>query len=189
MHSFSIPCESWGSATRPVSQLRNLSSKTFQYSLRIVGFRDNSADRCRFAEHSLSVFPANRGVPRRRRPNIPRISSQTFSIPCESWGSATIPNTIYMHIPNSAFSIPCESWGSATASITGRPRSRIVFQYSLRIVGFRDSPAMEANASVSTLSVFPANRGVPRLRKEEMGPDNLNGFQYSLRIVGFCDQG
>ena len=61
------------------------------------------------------------------------------------------------------FSIPCESWGSATRP---RPPARPLtthFQYSLRIVGFRDLDRKAAEAFLE------------------------ENFQYSLRIVGFRD--
>ena len=43
-----------------------------------------------------------------------------------------------MNRPLPPFSIPCESWGSATNSHQWQPVHRLDFQYSLRIVGFRD---------------------------------------------------
>ena len=39
-----------------------------------------------------------------------------FSIPCESWGSATAAREVIRFSTVSSFSIPCESWGSATDS-------------------------------------------------------------------------
>ena len=42
--SFSIPCESWGSATYHLSLCTNLITYNFQYSLRIVGFRDRTGE-------------------------------------------------------------------------------------------------------------------------------------------------
>ena len=38
-----------------------------------------------------------------------------------------------------------------------------IFQYSLRIVGFRDGGEYTPVGGGDHLSVFPANRGVPRL--------------------------
>ena len=112
--TFSIPCESWGSATL-LAGIRCTHPRPFQYSLRIVGFRDCSyCLHLRSALHKLSVFPANRGVPRQIPSSIR--SHQTpyaFSIPCESWGSAT-HHDIFRQPHSVAFSIPCESWGSAT---------------------------------------------------------------------------
>ncbi len=85
-HTFSIPCESWGSATLEIVRRQpqetrfqyslrivwfcDLTSETrafvtleyFQYSLRIVGFCDNGFSECLLPESYLSVFPANRGV-------------------------------------------------------------------------------------------------------------------------------
>ncbi len=113
----------------------------------------------------------------------------SFSIPCESWGSATSRTPPCCSIITRTFSIPCESWGSATVGVRGRtiPVS-LPFQYSLRIVGFCDrlqarrvsqgtipfsipceswGSATAENTAIhsekSTLSVFPANRGVLRL--------------------------
>ena len=88
--------------------------RDFQYSLRIVGFRDY---------YATLVFPC----PRR-----------SFSIPCESWGSATPRICIRDACDARPFSIPCESWGSATSFWIGCRVGRYSFQYSLRIVGFRD---------------------------------------------------
>ena len=111
----------------------------FQYSLRIVGFRD------------LQILKMNNNTV------VP------FSIPCESWGSAThyqelsIPtpphsfqyslrivgfrdNLVSANSPmrQTSFSIPCESWGSATQHERAPVAGTVLFQYSLRIVGFRD---------------------------------------------------
>ncbi len=65
------------------------SDDNFQYSLRIVGFRDNCD--------------------------------------LDPWTDDDV-----------TFSIPCESWGSATVEYTVRVLPDLNFQYSLRIVGFRD---------------------------------------------------
>ena len=62
------------------------------------------------------------------------------------------------------------------------------FQYSLRIVGFRDLPEATRAASQVALSVFPANRGVPRPYLDHFPPRGHIDFQYSLRIVGFRDE-
>ena len=61
----------------------------FQYSLRIVGFCDMED-----VAKIVAVWEA-------------------FSIPCESWGSATWRIHVFT-LMTKAFSIPCESWGSAT---------------------------------------------------------------------------
>ena len=63
------------------------------------------------------------------------------------------------------------------------------FQYSLRIVGFRDMRrcVMKFVVHFRTLSVFPANRGVPRLYTVYYVENPDIFFQYSLRIVGFRD--
>ncbi len=60
--SFSIPCESWGSATFKISPHEVLEEWSFQYSLRIVGFCDETGLVERIQCTMLSVFPANRGV-------------------------------------------------------------------------------------------------------------------------------
>ena len=110
-----------------------------------------------------------------------------------------------------SFSIPCESWGSATSSTCVMPNCDAFFQYSLRIVGFRDDPAQDlcdqqcqsfsipceswGSATLydpdrdefTVLSVFPANRGVPRLISCRLKASTVLPFQYSLRIVGFRD--
>ena len=234
--SFSIPCESWGSATHFARQVFDKkeslsvfpanrgvprqdldvfctnSKLTFQYSLRIVGFRDNGRITISHRFKKLSVFPANRGVPR-------------------------LPDTILSHPEPRTFSIPCESWGSATIRTSGDRDRRFCFQYSLRIVGFRDitrrwtmytidvdfqyslrivgfrdtgdrfdpvaflysfSIPCESWGSATggdqaplpphrLLSVFPANRGVPRPRPRRQVWRVQQHFQYSLRIVGFRD--
>ena len=161
--SFSIPCESWGSATTLYS-CGQADGCAFQYSLRIVGFRDRAQAAGTRREWQLSVFPANRGVPRLSayaqayhvhvlsvfpaNRGVPRLYSResgyspymAFSIPCESWGSATTSlswDTLFTFflsvfpanrgVPRplgtlgilgtvEPFSIPCESWGSATVS-------------------------------------------------------------------------
>ena len=258
--TFSIPCESWGSATILIDP--GLSEPSlFQYSLRIVGFRDWNYVFDPRATNRLSVFPANRGVPRRAhgfryvlvmwsfsipceswgsatRFSLRRIRSHshfqyslrivgfrdqgcidiyspgytTFSIPCESWGSATWRGNVKSR-EVTPFSIPCESWGSATCRIDSTDASRNPFQYSLRIVGFRDPKTEVFAESVfsfqyslrivgfrdlhmtllsrlprESLSVFPANRGVPRRDPTDPNSDLPYVFQYSLRIVGFRDQ-
>ena len=105
-----------------------------------MGFRDCDVDKPLQAfQDQLSVFPANRGVPRL----IATESTSThvvlaFSIPCESWGSATSVQFLRRG-DTVTFSIPCESWGSATLSATEMAEGLVKnFQYSLRIVGFRD---------------------------------------------------
>ena len=160
----------------------------FQYSLRIVGFCDVKA-RSRPFKHD-----------------------DTFSIPCESWGSATGNMPRPAVVKTRTFSIPCESWGSATFCRRPQGVSPWIFQYSLRIVGFCDQETHMRYVSTSGLSVFPANRGVLRLlhtantckdiahlsvfpanrgvlrQKGYTGPFWVQrDFQYSLRIVGFCD--
>ena len=137
--TFSIPCESWGSATG-VPPGDGHEHERFQYSLRIVGFRDsgNGRDgdgRGASFQYSLRIVGfRDRGVTRGSRSTW-----TSFSIPCESWGSATEleaigsdivvklsvfpanrgvprPTTFVCHlIIPTTFSIPCESWGSATA--------------------------------------------------------------------------
>ena len=117
-----------------------LSARAFQYSLRIVGFRDHRERLVvEWDSVELSVFPANRGVPRpiqrvhravhhptfqyslrivgfRDRDHLPSCLPPLlpFSIPCESWGSATLGRRDSSRIRSISFSIPCESWGSAT---------------------------------------------------------------------------
>ena len=161
--AFSIPCESWGSATRVFVAFVVVNGTIFQYSLRIVGFRDEAVEKAATSGSSLSVFPANRGVPRRLRDGG-------------------------VHAKAAAFSIPCESWGSATGFRGMAPGPLPAFQYSLRIVGFRDLiiPG-DVYLKTSFLSVFPANRGVPRLSISHNSLSILSHFQYSLRIVGFRD--
>ena len=137
----------------------------FQYSLRIVGFCDRELQTTESTSKHLSVFPANRGVLRQALIlKIPARQDKAFSIPCESWGSATgcgSPSTRDWLL---SFSIPCESWGSATnPGPISTLISEIHFQYSLRIVGFCD--------------VHPVDSPAPE----------KSVFQYSLRIVGFCD--
>ena len=87
-YSFSIPCESWGSATQEL-EWRNTRVRFFQYSLRIVGFRDLNVGHVVHLVFQLSVFPANRGVPRHGDTRQDTPVATAFSIPCESWGSAT----------------------------------------------------------------------------------------------------
>ena len=111
--TFSIPCESWGSATSLMTN-HHISRHAFQYSLRIVGFRD-----CECSTDHREYC--------------------AFSIPCESWGSATAHKVITVFAAILTFSIPCESWGSATARCPNTAFCHPVFQYSLRIVGFRDA--------------------------------------------------
>ncbi len=64
-------------------------SSDFQYSLRIVGFCDPRYTHPSGTGQNLSVFPANRGVLRHARVRHSLDATVTFSIPCESWGSAT----------------------------------------------------------------------------------------------------
>ena len=185
----------------------------FQYSLRIVGFcdittriqsnrtislsvfpanrgvlRQAPGTNGRGTRSRLSVFPANRGVLRQIYTKIQRPLPWTFSIPCESWGSATPlgpPIDALVRCPFSipceswgsateyvrpflpsfqiAFSIPCESWGSATSESPSGMVTHFAFQYSLRIVGFCDFTWPRSWKPFRALSVFPANRGVLRL--------------------------
>ena len=91
--------------------------KIFQYSLRIVGFRDRlpgpmpSGREWPF-QYSLRIV-GFRDMPV-LEVTMPPL--HPFSIPCESWGSATqMRESTERAIRKAAFSIPCESWGSATA--------------------------------------------------------------------------
>ena len=86
--TFSIPCESWGSAT-PRRSFPPTRTATFQYSLRIVGFCDGVWVGVCVGVDVLSVFPANRGVLRHGMRPKAGMPPSAFSIPCESWGSAT----------------------------------------------------------------------------------------------------
>ena len=64
----------------------------------------------------------------------------------------------------------------------------VSFQYSLRIVGFRDLGGWGLKIPLEiVLSVFPANRGVPRQKMVIVYFMSTIPFQYSLRIVGFRD--
>ena len=114
LNSFSIPCESWGSAT-PFWFKGREDFWVFQYSLRIVGFRD-SIVRAVVSSLLVTFQYSLRIVGFRDRGDATHIKAKigTFSIPCESWGSATISNT-------------------------------------------------SSESRTYSLSVFPANRGVPRL--------------------------
>ena len=234
--TFSIPCESWGSATNaePTPAHHPLS---FQYSLRIVGFRDKMVILSPPSRPKLSVFPANRGVPRpytfvkyehgkrdfqyslrivgfrdilnsagnaARVPsfsipceswgsatNLPKPSifySPAFSIPCESWGSATPARRSSNPLSSRAFSIPCESWGSAT--ITGPAGVGKTHTFSIPCESWGSATAGPESKLPDQieLSVFPANRGVPRLDDESINRYPILNFQYSLRIVGFRDR-
>ena len=134
----------------------------FQYSLRIVGFCDSDSHRHVQPNQKLSVFPANRGVLRLRGGCGGSFAPLAFSIPCESWGSATLIHNLRVMNRNrlsvfpanrgvlrhrlrwhlipciESFSIPCESWGSATRMMVRHITMCSIFQYSLRIVGFCD---------------------------------------------------
>ena len=68
----------------------------------------------------LSVFPANRGVLRPAERLGETKISEAFSIPCESWGSATTGFNPLTAGKFTTFSIPCESWGSATPQAAQR---------------------------------------------------------------------
>ena len=136
--AFSIPCESWGSATPDTGPESAIRDEPFSIPCESWGSATLSASGSHHVLVTLSVFPANRGVPRHALKLVTVAIDATFSIPCESWGSAT---SEWSHHPE---------WARA-------------FQYSLRIVGFRDTtmPAITA-PTANALSVFPANRGVPR---------------------------
>ena len=128
-----------------------------------MGFCDYRSVSNFINELRLSVFPANRGVLRRISSPLNTSNSSTFSIPCESWGSATLHVLRYTRVFSD-------------------------FQYSLRIVGFCDITWSWTCRPAAWLSVFPANRGV--LRRTTLTQPRLrisSRFQYSLRIVGFCD--
>ena len=161
--SFSIPCESWGSATQRCDQ-------------------GMPSPLC------LSVFPANRGVLRQPVDSADVIRKMPFSIPCESWGSATHLDDLGHGRHLMAFSIPCESWGSATYFC--RPAIFIESQaFSIPCESWGSAtPAGRRRGPRSLrLSVFPANRGVLRRQRLLSTALYLPPFQYSLRIVGFCD--
>ena len=135
---------------------------SFQYSLRIVGFRDSKPTTRYRKASKLSVFPANRGVPRRSSDFNCSLSITTFSIPCESWGSATFWNDwksyLFLAFQYSLRIVGFRDLLYRIAAYT----LYVIFQYSLRIVGFRDHSSRHPRTSPYRLSVFPANRGVPR---------------------------
>ena len=140
--------------------------------------------------------------------------NSTFSIPCESWGSATLPRP-WPPCPPDGLSVfpanrgvlrPVVGVGETDLGLLFQYSLRIVgfcdvaelgldlkvkpvFQYSLRIVGFCDDPADRGGGGPDHLSVFPANRGVLRhdMYEDPRGRYRVD-FQYSLRIVGFCDK-
>ena len=161
---FSIPCESWGSATGGATWAARR-GPVFQYSLRIVGFRDEAKGLQELSERMPFSIPCESWGSATGTEGEPNTHPQTsFSIPCESWGSATHqhrPDTLRAMRPT--FSIPCESWGSATRRFPNSMSCR------------------------KTLSVFPANRGVPRRVRSVAHFLSGHIFQYSLRIVGFRD--
>ena len=93
-------------------------SSVFQYSLRIVGFCDEPGwEDIDVTSLVLSVFPANRGVLR----HIPVADLENaggdfqYSLRivgfCDLWRGG-LDGTVY-----APFSIPCESWGSATTRV------------------------------------------------------------------------
>ena len=110
----------------------------FQYSLRIVGFRDNGIS----ANH-LALY--------------------------------------------NSFSIPCESWGSATRNLWPEMRRIINFQYSLRIVGFRDDSRRLAFTFCEKHFQYSLRIVGFRDSTGTRGHSFRLSFQYSLRIVGFRD--
>ena len=162
--SFSIPCESWGSATSVRQEIVVNIKPDFQYSLRIVGFRDfppPSSDR---HISYLSVFPANRGVPRLdRKRSIGGVTPLSVFPANRGVPRRYVTAPYYSHVY--CLSVFPANRGVPRLSNPGKlPEKKKDFQYSLRIVGFRDfsNPHDAANALAASLSVFPANRGVPR---------------------------
>ena len=135
---FSIPCESWGSATQKFDLISDLGKKLFQYSLRIVGFRD----------------PPIRGLLQK--------GTLSFQYSLRIVGFRDIPFARSGDVHCPAFSIPCESWGSATL---GTSKVRIP-TYDLSVFpancGVPRHIASARRRRAEALSVFPANRGVPR---------------------------
>ncbi len=137
--------------------------RCFQYSLRIVGFCDNHMIPSPFRRNRLSVFPANRGVL--------RLESHL---------------SILRHVY--AFSIPCESWGSATGVDVGTAVGVFVFQYSLRIVGFCDYDDPHAFTPADMAFSIPCESWGSATCATNLYHKPDTSFQYSLRIVGFCDK-
>ena len=211
IEAFSIPCESWGSATFLGLYLIKLCAP-FSIPCESWGSATSCTHGITTKDQRLSVFPANRGVPRLKcfMSMIPGFSPFQYSLRIVGFrDDASTPNGSTLR---SSFSIPCESWGSATPGISNVMFSFPPFQYSLRIVGFRDGYTFPDTFHVCHLSVFPANRGVPRqirffsalLAQSSLSvfpanrgvprlvlPRRMGGgeeiFQYSLRIVGFRD--
>ena len=165
----------------------------FQYSLRIVGFRDTVASPSRTALRNLSVFPANRGVPRPLTNLQVALEKKAFSIPCESWGSATGTTSPFhvdtfnfqyslrivgfrdqkqarlIPLPSLPFSIPCESWGSATDQNPFCPHQDTILSVFPANRGVPRPRSGRIHHNLLLLSVFPANRGVPRLKQTRCG--------------------
>ena len=109
----------------------------FQYSLRIVGFRDWTVARpCatspRF-QYSLRIV----GFRDRNHVHFPLSIREPFSIPCESWGSATLRRAVEeLSLADFQYSLRIVGFRDPADPVQRGRRS--AFQYSLRIVGFRD---------------------------------------------------
>ena len=97
-----------------VTQVAQADPKIFQYSLRIVGFRD-------------LIYGSILGS-----------ISTSFSIPFESWGSATSNQSIpLLRCPGFQYSLRIVGFRDA-GYYPAPKQQQTLFQYSLRIVGFRD---------------------------------------------------
>ena len=113
---------------------------------------------------------------------------RAFSIPCESWGSATTWSAWSEGTPKQKLSVFPANRGVLRRCCEGHGGpAEEHFQYSLRIVGFCD-----AGADVVTISrlIFQYSLRIVGFcdRKALCRSAHHRIFQYSLRIVGFCDQ-
>ena len=127
-----------------------------------MGFCDVEDDRTVDDETVLSVFPANRGVLRHALKIAGYAEDVAFSIPCESWGSATRRGEPG-HAQWSDFQYSLRIVGFCDVfQDRACAEEYLRFQYSLRIVGFCDKEESLTVPTTLELSVFPANRGVLR---------------------------
>ena len=151
-------CDFWPSLER------YRSSDVFQYSLRIVGFCDGRcvASPCEFFRSHFQYSLRIVGFCDMPRHDRSLNHFRPFSIPCESWGSATLGRWTNDWMPYELSVFPANRGvlrqGDAeqgvvfTRDLSVFPANRgVLRRYSTRLI----------DASTS-LSVFPANRGVLR---------------------------
>ena len=184
--SFSIPCESWGSATFPGDWVGITEPQDFQYSLRIVGFCDASLPYLYISYFTLSVFPANRGVLRRSRRRNCRRRVHLSVFPANR---GVLRQYASQHMKRSRILSVFPANRGVLRLIGVDHQSRDVVAFSIPCESWGSATCWKPFRCEGGehLSVFPANRGVLRPPEPASRCTGWTSFQYSLRIVGFCD--